>query len=132
MARLPAYGPEREVCTTTSMSLRGGKGMFAKGKPAGLFFPHEPEETWHLVEGPKDAYPDLAGISYYGFTLGASGVCHRSGIGSGDADWRGRVADAGPDFSTPDAVVRDLGIIIAPSVRQVEPSCWRVPSTRRA
>ena len=37
--------------------------MFAKGKPAGLFFPHEDgkvrlpkaDETWHVVEGPKDA-----------------------------------------------------------------------------
>jgi len=43
--------------------VRGGKGKFAAGKPAGLFFPHEagnvrlPQagETWHVVEGPKDA-----------------------------------------------------------------------------
>jgi DNA primase len=42
----------------------GGKGRFAKGKPAGLFFPHRPDgtvhlpqkgETWYLVEGVKDA-----------------------------------------------------------------------------
>ena len=60
---LPAYGPDGSACTTMSMSVRGGKGVFAKGKPAGLFFPHEdgkvrlPKagETWHVVEGPKDA-----------------------------------------------------------------------------
>ncbi len=45
------------------MSVRGGKGKFAYGKPAGLFFPHEdgkvrltkPGETWHLVEGAMDS-----------------------------------------------------------------------------
>jgi hypothetical protein len=45
------------------MSAKGGKGLFARGKNAGLFFPHvdgkvrlpKPGETWHLVEGPKDA-----------------------------------------------------------------------------
>ena len=36
---LPAYGPDGSACTTMSMSVRGGKGMFARGKPAGLFFP---------------------------------------------------------------------------------------------
>ncbi len=61
--RLPAYGPDGSACTTMSMSVRGGKGTFAKGKPAGLFFPQEDgkvrlpraDETWHVVEGPKDA-----------------------------------------------------------------------------
>jgi len=61
--RLPAYGPDGKQCTHFDLSVRGGKGMFASGKPAGLFFPHEagnvrlPQagETWHLVEGPKDA-----------------------------------------------------------------------------
>jgi len=61
--RLPAYGPDGRTCTTFSMALQGGKGLFAKGKPAGLFLPHEedevrlprPGDTWHLVEGPKDA-----------------------------------------------------------------------------
>lgn len=60
---LPAYGPDGAQCTTMTISVRGGKGMFARGKPAGLFFPHDengvrlpkPGETWHLVEGPKDA-----------------------------------------------------------------------------
>lgn len=63
MVRLPAYGPDGKSCTTFSMSVQGGKGLFAKGKPAGLFFPHidnkvrlpQPGEVWHLVEGPKDA-----------------------------------------------------------------------------
>lgn len=61
--RLPAYGPDAKTCTTFTMSVQGGKGLFAKGKPAGLFFPHadgkvrlpQPGEVWHLVEGPKDA-----------------------------------------------------------------------------
>ena len=61
--RLPAYGPDGKPCTTFCMSTNGGKGLFAKGKPAGLFFPHEGDavrlpqsgETWHLVEGVKDA-----------------------------------------------------------------------------
>jgi len=61
--RLPAYGPDGKSCTAFSMSVQGGKGLFAKGKPAGLFFPHrdgkvhlpQAGELWHLVEGPKDA-----------------------------------------------------------------------------
>lgn len=60
---LPAYGPDGKNCTTFTMWVKGGKGLFAKGKKAGLFFPHvdgkvrlpKPGETWHLVEGPKDA-----------------------------------------------------------------------------
>jgi hypothetical protein len=62
-AVLPAYGQDGKACTSFSMSMTGGKGLFAKGKPAGLFFPHDdgivrrpkPGEVWHLVEGPKDA-----------------------------------------------------------------------------
>ncbi len=65
--QLPAYGPDGKRCTTFSISTEvgshGNKGLFAKGKPAGLFFPHvdskvrlpRPGEVWHLVEGPKDA-----------------------------------------------------------------------------
>ena len=59
----PAYGPDGKQCTTFSLHASGEKGLFAKGKPAGLFFPHvdgkprlpQADETWHLVEGPKDA-----------------------------------------------------------------------------
>lgn len=39
--RLPAYGPDGEQCTSFTLNVMGGKGMFAKGNPAGLFFPHE-------------------------------------------------------------------------------------------
>lgn len=61
--RLPLYGPDGKTCTTFLMTVQGGKGLFAKGKPAGLFFPHadgkvrlpHAGDTWHLVEGPKDA-----------------------------------------------------------------------------
>jgi len=60
--RLPAYGPDGKPCTTFTMTVQGGKGLFAKGSKAGLFFPHldgkvrlpAPGEVWHLVEGPKD------------------------------------------------------------------------------
>ncbi len=63
MIRLPAYGPDGKTCTSFSMTVQGGKGLFAKGKPAGLFFPHaegkvrlpQAGEIWHVVEGPKDA-----------------------------------------------------------------------------
>ena len=61
--RLPAYGPDGKPCTKFTIGTDCGKGRFAKGKRAGLFFPHvdgrvrlpKPGETWHLVEGPKDA-----------------------------------------------------------------------------
>ncbi|MCX7429185.1 MAG: hypothetical protein NTW96_26605 [Planctomycetia bacterium] len=61
--RLAAYGPDGKQCTHFDLSVRGGKGKFAYQKSAGLFFPHEnskvrlpqPGETWHLVEGCKDA-----------------------------------------------------------------------------
>jgi hypothetical protein len=61
--QLPAYGPDGTLCSHFSLKTKGGKGLFAKGKPAGLFFPHQncavrlPQagETWHLVEGVKDA-----------------------------------------------------------------------------
>jgi hypothetical protein len=60
---LPAYSPNGQQCSAFSLSTKSNKGLFAKGKPAGLFFPHDdgkvrlpkPGETWHIVEGPKDA-----------------------------------------------------------------------------
>jgi hypothetical protein len=60
---LPAYGANGKPSTTFTMSVEGGKGLFAKGKKAGLFFPHrdgkvqlpQSGEIWHIVEGPKDA-----------------------------------------------------------------------------
>jgi hypothetical protein len=65
--QLPCYGPDGKPCTTFSISTKSGtkasKGLFQKGKSAGLFFPRQdgtvrlpqPGETWYLVEGPKDA-----------------------------------------------------------------------------
>ena len=65
--QIPCYGPDGKPCTAFTLSTKVGtqanKGLFAKGKPAGLFFPHDDngvrlpksEETWQLVEGPKDA-----------------------------------------------------------------------------
>ena len=60
---LPAYGPDGTQCTHFRLFTDGTKGLNAKGKRAGLFFPHEAGkvklpmagETWLLVEGPKDA-----------------------------------------------------------------------------
>lgn len=66
-ATLPAYGPDGTECSTFTIWAAGDgkqlKGKFAPKKPAGLFFPHDgaavrlpkPGETWHVVEGPKDA-----------------------------------------------------------------------------
>jgi hypothetical protein len=73
---LPAYGPDGMKCTTFTMSTQGGKGLFAKGKNAGLFFPHidgkvrlpQAGEVWHLVEGPKDA------AALHGLSLLACGM----------------------------------------------------------
>lgn len=74
--RLPAFGPDGKQCTHFDLSISGGKGKFAGRKNAGLFFPHrdgkvrlpEPGETWHLVEGPKDA------AALYGLELLACGL----------------------------------------------------------
>lgn len=60
---LPAYGPDGSQCTHFHLKAGRGKGLFSKGRPAGLFFPHADGkvrlpatgETWLLVEGPKDA-----------------------------------------------------------------------------
>jgi hypothetical protein len=68
---LPAYGPEGQTCTNFQMKVGAGKGLFSKGRPAGLFFPHvdgkvrlpESGETWLIVEGPKDAAA-LHGMGY--------------------------------------------------------------------
>lgn len=61
--RFPCYGADGHECTTFTILTSGGKGLFAKGKPAGLFFPHingrvrlpKEGESWHLVEGVKDS-----------------------------------------------------------------------------
>src|SRR5262249_11721014 len=73
---LPAYGPDGQRCTNFTMTIEGGKGLFAKGKPAGLFLPHaeknvrlpRPTDVWHLAEGPKDA------AALYGLGLHACGL----------------------------------------------------------
>lgn len=68
---LPAYGPDGSQCTHFHLKVGRGKGLFSKGRPAGLFFPHvdgtvrlpAAGETWLLVEGPKDAAA-LHGLGY--------------------------------------------------------------------
>ena len=60
---VPAYGPDGTICSWFLMRPGQGKGLFAKGHPAGVFLPTEdeqprlpqPGEQWHMVEGPKDA-----------------------------------------------------------------------------
>ena len=60
----PMYGPDGKQCSTFKLGADGGKGMNEKDKPSGLLFPHnddgtvrlpQPGETWHKVEGVKDA-----------------------------------------------------------------------------
>jgi hypothetical protein len=68
---LPAFGPDGSQCTHFRLHADGSKGLFSKGRPAGLFFPHKDGkvrlplegETWLLVEGPKDAAA-LHGLGY--------------------------------------------------------------------
>lgn len=77
---LPAYDPKGQQCTTFTMSSKGGKGLFAKSKPAGLYFPHDAGkvrlpragETWYLVEGPKDA----AALHSLGLLACGMNTCH--------------------------------------------------------
>jgi hypothetical protein len=64
----PMYGPDGQQCSTFRIDPashgKAGKGLCAKGKPAGVFLPQDsdgtprlpqPGETWHVVEGVKDA-----------------------------------------------------------------------------
>jgi hypothetical protein len=54
----PMHGPDGKRCSTFTLDLSGGKGLYAKGKPTGLFLPNrlpQPGETWAIVEGVKDA-----------------------------------------------------------------------------
>ena len=55
--RIPMWGPDLKVCSSIHITPENGKGMYAKGKPTGLFFPGrspDPGERWLVVEGPKD------------------------------------------------------------------------------
>lgn len=64
----PVYDASGVQCSTFTIDARSngkaGKGLFAKGKPAGIFLPHDqdgkpslpkPGEAWYIVEGVKDA-----------------------------------------------------------------------------
>jgi hypothetical protein len=65
---LPMFDASGGQCSSMTLGLDGGKGLYAKGKPVGLFLPVEtsaeskgrarmpqPGEQWVIVEGPKDA-----------------------------------------------------------------------------
>ena len=56
---LPMYDPAGAQCSTFTLDPAGGKGLCAKGRPAGLFLPEgrlpAAGDRWGLVEGPKDA-----------------------------------------------------------------------------
>lgn len=83
--QFPCYGPDGKPCTTFSISTKAGtqanKGLFAKGKRAGLFFPHADRqvrlpqrgEVWHIVEGVKDAAA-LHGLGRLACGLNTCGV----------------------------------------------------------
>ena len=54
----PMYGPDGQQCSAFQLTADGGKGLYAPGKPVGLFLPGrtpQPGETWLEVEGVKDA-----------------------------------------------------------------------------
>jgi hypothetical protein len=62
----PMYGPDGEICSSFRLGLDGGKGLYEKGKPVGLFLPQripQPGEQWAIVEGVKDAAA-LHGLGY--------------------------------------------------------------------
>ena len=97
---LPAYGPDGKECSHFSLDTKGGKGLFAKGKKAGLFFPHvdgkvrlpQVGEIWHLVEGPKDA----AALHDLGL-LAIWPSCGKAG-----GAWRAAITTCGPSRCSPD------------------------------
>jgi len=83
-AKFPEYSDDGKQCSTftvwpNSNDEKFRKGLNEKGKPAGLFFPHDmwgdvrlPQagETWILVEGVKDSaalhgmgYPNVCGLN---------------------------------------------------------------------
>lgn len=76
----PVFDQTGEPCSTLTVDPhsngKAGKGLFEKGKPAGLFLPHdagskprlpEPGETWLGAEGPKDpAALDALGYNAFG------------------------------------------------------------------
>ncbi len=54
----PMYGPDAQPCSGFQLTADGGKGIYAPGKPTGLFLPGRPPvrgETCLIVEGVKDA-----------------------------------------------------------------------------
>lgn len=82
VVEVPVYGPDGAECSRFAIPLDGGKGLFAKGKPAGLFLPHgedgkvrlpQPGETWATVEGVKDAAA-LHGLGYHAVGLPTSAM----------------------------------------------------------
>ena len=61
--RLPMYGADGEQCSEFDIPSDGGKGWSAKGKPTGLFLPHDSNgvrilpqagDSWTVHEGGKD------------------------------------------------------------------------------
>ena len=63
---IPMIGPDKTRCSHMHITPGNGKGIYAKGKPTGLFLPGRfpaPGETWLIVEGAKDAGA-LVGLGY--------------------------------------------------------------------
>ena len=111
----PCYGPDGKQCTTFTISTKGNekalKGMFAKGKKAGLFFPHQDSEvrlpkageTWYVVEGVKDA----AALHALGFLACGLNTCRMAakfarlfgGVGAVLVSDRDRAGEEGAEFT---------------------------------
>lgn len=126
---LPAYGPDGKRCTNFSMKVGNSKGLFAKGKPAGLFFPHvdgkvrlpQPGETWHLVEGPKDAAAlcglELLACGLNTCRLAAKFARHFAGVDVILIPDRDRAGEKGSDHSAGvlRGVARSVRIAVLPA-----------------
>lgn len=55
---VPMFGPDGQQCSSMTLKPDGGKGLYCQGRPVGLFLPGQTPksgETWHGVEGVKDA-----------------------------------------------------------------------------
>ncbi|MEQ9379381.1 MAG: hypothetical protein RJP95_00850 [Pirellulales bacterium] len=76
----PLFDPDGDACSSYQLFTDDSKGKFAFGKPVGLFFPHkdgvvrlpQPGETWHIVEGVKDA----AALHSLGYLACGLNTCH--------------------------------------------------------
>ena len=97
---LPAYGPDGSQCTQFQLKAGRGKGLFSKGKPAGLFFPHEGGKVRLVVAWllstlrPRGPYPLLALFAEQGSGKSTAGKLIRSLVDPNAAPLRSEHRDA--------------------------------------